>query len=64
MNGDPYELWLWITCALILLCWLGALLYARWVDRRRPKRLQRDWATEQRCRVTRRGFKTRAGLKS
>jgi hypothetical protein len=61
---DPYELWMWLWLALVLASWVGALLYARWVDRRRPKRVMRDWATESKCRVTRRAFKTRAGLKS
>lgn len=64
MTDNTYELWMWLWLALLLLAWAGAVLYAKWVDRRRPKRVQRDWGTEQRCQVTRRGFKTRAGLKS
>jgi hypothetical protein len=61
---NTYDLWLWIWLVLLLLLWAGAMVFAAWTDRRRPRRVTRDWQTEQRCKVSRRAFKTRAGLKS
>ena len=59
---DPYELWLWIWLALLLLCWAGAMLFAMWTDKRKPTFRQRDWVAERHRKITRRAFKTRAGI--
>jgi hypothetical protein len=58
-----YELWMWVWLGLLLLAWLGALLFARFTDRRRPTFRQRDWVAERHRKITRRAFKTRAGIR-
>jgi hypothetical protein len=58
-----YELWMWVWLGLLLLAWLGAVLFARFTDRRRPTFRQRDWVAERHRKITRRAFKTRAGIR-
>jgi hypothetical protein len=58
-----YELWMWVWLGLLLLAWLGAVLFAKFTDRRRPTFRQRDWVAERHRKITRRAFKTRAGIR-
>ena len=60
---DTYELWMWIWLGLLLLSWLGAVLFAKFTDKRRPTFEQRDWVAERHRKITRRAFKTRAGIR-
>jgi hypothetical protein len=58
---DTLDLWLWVWLGLLIGLFFGALLLAGWTDKRRP--MQRDWVAERHRRITRRGFKTRAGIR-
>ncbi len=63
---DPRLFWpafvlVWFLVSLIAGIALGKLI--RYCDRERNKYVTRDWVTEQRCRTSRRAFKTRAGIR-
>lgn len=51
----------WFMVSLIGGLAIGKLI--RYCDRERNKYVTRDWHTERKCRATRRGFKTRAGIR-
>lgn len=55
---------LWALLAFLVALAVGLALGAliRWCDTPANKYVDRDWHTEQRCKATRRGFKTRAGI--
>lgn len=63
---DTWELAMWVWLASMIVVFVGwhvGTAVQKWLDRNKPRRVQRDWATEQKCRVTRRAFKTRAGIR-
>jgi hypothetical protein len=61
---DVYHLWMWIWLIGLLVLWAGTMIFAAWTDRRRPRHFeQRDIVAERHRRITRRAFKTRAGMR-
>lgn len=67
MSDNTWELWLGLTCGLILLAWAVHSLAGRYVDRHRERmRLKRhgwDAAQDYKHRIARRGACERAGLR-
>ena len=54
-----------VLCVFVfsLIVGLGIGLLIRWVDTPANRYVERDWHTEHKCRITRNGFKTRAGIR-
>lgn len=57
----PAFVLVWFLVSLVVGIGVGSLI--RYCDRERNKYVTRDWVTEQRCRSSRRAFKTRAGIR-
>lgn len=53
-----------VLCVFVfsLVAGLAVSALIRWVDTPENRYVERDWHTEQRCRSSRRAFKTRAGI--
>ena len=68
MSDNTWELWLGLTCGLILLAWVASA-WARWVVARHERRRQHferlGWDSRQdyKHRIARRGACERAGLR-
>ena len=68
MSDNTWELWLGLTCALILLAW-AASAWARWYITRHARRMQHferlgwDSMQDAKHRIARRGACERAGLR-
>ena len=67
MSDNTWELWLGLTCGLILLAWVASA-WARWVVARRRRQMRdfvRGWDSRQDFahRVAERGKCERAGLR-
>ena len=57
----PLFLLFWLVAGFLVAWAFGSLV--RWVDNPRNRYINRDPHTERKCRVTRNGFKTRAGIR-
>lgn len=58
-----WPLFVLVVFVFSLIAGLAISALIRWVDTPTNRYVERDWHTEQRCRTTRRGFKTRAGIR-
>ena len=54
-----------VLCVFVfsLVAGLAVSALIRWVDTPSNRYVERDWHTERKCRATRNGFKTRAGIR-
>jgi hypothetical protein len=63
---DVYELAMWVWLASLVVVFVGwyvGTAIQAWLNRNRPNRFtQHDWVAERHRKVTRRAFKTRAGI--
>lgn len=60
---DTAALWFFGAILVSLIAGLAISALIRWVDTPTNRYVERDWHTERKCRMTRRGFKTRAGIR-